>query len=87
MANATEFAERLGSRIDGVVVVLDGTLIPFRTPPAAWRLAFKTRNCSYGVLLSGIVNARKRFVCYVRAGLRGSLGDSRAFKEYDWYER
>jgi len=85
-SNAADFVEQLGSRIAGVVAVLDGTLIPIRTPPAAWRLAFNTRKCFYGVLLLGMVDTRKRFL-WVRTGLRGSLGDSRAFKESEWYDR
>jgi len=64
---AADFLEQLGSRYAGVVAVLDGTLIPIRTPPAAWRLAFYTRKCFYGVLLLGMVDARKRFL-WVRTG-------------------
>jgi len=38
------------------------------------------------VLFLAFFDAHKRFL-WVRAGLRGSLGDSRAFKESAWYER
>jgi len=85
-SSAADFVEQLGSRISGLVAVLDGTLIPIRTPPAAWRLAFKTRKCFYRLLLLGIVDAQKRFL-WVRTGLRGSLGDSRAFEESERYDR
>jgi len=85
-SSAADFVEQLESRISGVVAVLNGTLIPMRTPPAAWRLAFNTRKCFYGLLLLGIVDARKRFL-WVRTGLRGSLGDSRAFEESERYDR
>jgi len=61
-SNAADFVEQLGSRIARVATVLDGTLIPIRTPPAAWRLAFNTRKCFYGVLLLRMVDARKRFL-------------------------
>jgi len=71
--NAADFVEQLGSRMSGVEPVLDGTLIPIRTPPAAWQLAFKTRKCFYEVLLLGMVEARKRFL-WVRTGLRGVGG-------------
>ena len=84
--NAADFVEQLGSHIAGVVAVVDGTLIPIRTPPAAWRLAFNTRKCFYGVLLLGIVDARKRFL-WVQTGSRGSLGDSGACKKSEWYDR
>ena len=85
-SSAADFVEQLGSRISGLVAVLDGTLIPIRTPPAAWRLDFKTRKCFYRLLLLGIVDAQKRFL-WVRTGLRGSLGDSRAFEESERYDR
>ena len=62
VSNAADFVEQLGSRIARVATVLDGTLIPIRTPPAAWRLAFNTRKCFYGVLLLRMVDARKRFL-------------------------
>jgi len=38
------------------------------------------------MLLLGIVDARKRFL-WVRTGLRGSLGDSRAFEESERHDR
>lgn len=76
----------MGCRLAGVVGVIDDSLIRIRTPPAAWRVAYNTRKCFYGVLFLAIFDAHKRFL-WVRAGLRGSLGDSRAFKESVWYER
>jgi len=80
--SAADFVSRLECRIAGVVGVIDGTLIRVQTPPAA----YNTRKCFYVVLLLGIVDARKRFI-WVRSGLQGLLGDSRAFKESAWYER
>ena len=67
--------------------MIDGTLIRVQTPPAAWKAAYPahTSKCIYGVLLLGIVDARKRFI-WIRSRMPGSLGDSQAFKESAWYE-
>jgi len=59
--SAADFVSRLECRIAGVVGVIYGTLIRVQTPPAAWKAAYNTRKCFYGVLLLGIFDARKRF--------------------------
>lgn len=85
-AVAERFESRLGCKIRRVAGVIDGCLIPIRTPPAKYKTAFNTRKCFYGVILIAIVDADKRFMM-TRSGLRVSMADSRAFKESAWYER
>ena len=84
--SAADFSSRLECRIAGVVGVIDETLIRVQTSSAAWKAASNTRNCFEGVLLLGIVDTRERFI-WIRSGLLGSFGDSRAFKESAWYQR
>jgi len=86
LESAEDFASRQECRIAGVVGVIYGTLIRVQTPPADWKTANNTRKCFHGVLLLGFVDARKPCI-WIRSGLPGSLGDSRAFKESAWYER
>lgn len=85
-AVARRFETRLDCRIRKVAGVIDGCLIPIRTPPAKFKAAFNTRKCFHGVILLAIVDADKR-IMMTRSGLRGSMADSRAFKESGWYER
>lgn len=85
-AAASDFVVHFGARIAGVVGVTNGTLIRINSPPAAYKLGFNTRKCFYRVMLLAMVDAQKRFIG-TRSGLRGSLADSRAFKETSWYDR
>lgn len=85
-AVAARFESRLNCKIRRVAGVIDGCLILIRTPPARYKTAFNTRKCFYGVILLAIVDADKRFIM-TRSGVRGSMADSRAFKESAWYER
>jgi len=71
------------SRVFGVIYV---TLIRVQTPPAARKASYSTRKSFQDVLLTGIIDSRKRFI-WIRSGLPSSLGDSRAFKESAGYER
>lgn len=84
-AVAQGFVRNLECRIQRVAGVIDGCLIPTSTPPAKYKAAFNTRRCFYGVNLLAIVDSKKRFL-WTRGGLRGSMSDSRAFRESAWYE-
>lgn len=84
-AVAQGFVRNLECRIQRVAGVIDGCLIPISTPPAKYKAAFNTRKCFYGVNLLAIVDSKKRCL-WNRGGLRGSMSDSRAFRESAWYE-
>lgn len=61
-AVARGFMDRLGCRIRRVAGAIDGCLIPISTPPAIYKADFNIRNCFYGINLSAIVDANKRFL-------------------------
>lgn len=50
------------------------------------KLVYNTRKCCYGVTLLSMCDARKQFT-WCRSGVPGSVTDSRAFKDSEWYRR
>ena len=64
--------------------MVNGALIPIQTPPARLKAAYSSRTCFYALTMLAISDARKKFL-WIRSGLPGSIGDSRAFKERRWY--
>lgn len=84
-AVAQGFIDNLDCRIQKVAGVIDDCLIRISTPPTKHKAAFNTRKCFYGMNLLSIVDSEKRFV-WTRGDLRGSMSDSRGFREIRWYE-
>jgi len=83
---AVDFANLLGCLFRKVTGVIDGTIIPICTPPARMKVSYNCRKCFYALSLLVITDSRKRFL-WTRSGLRGSIGDSRAFKESRLYRQ
>lgn len=83
---AAEFASIHGCPTRGVAGVIDGSLIRISTPPRIVKLVYNTRKCFYGVTLLAMCDAQKRFI-WCRSGVPGSVADSRALKDSEWYRR
>jgi len=77
---AVDFVNLLGCLLRKVTGVIDGFLIPIRTPTARMKVSYSCRKCLYPLYLLAITDSRKRFL-WTHSGLPGSIGDSRAFQE------
>jgi len=83
---AVDFVNLLGCLFRKVTGVIDGTLIPIRTPPARMKVSYNCRTCFYALSLLAITDSRKRFL-WSRLDFPGSIGYCRAFKESRFYRK
>ena len=83
---AVDFVNLLGCLFRKVTGVINGTLIPIRTPPARMIVSYNCRKCFHALSLLAITDSRKRFL-WSRLDFPGSIGYYRAFTKSRFYRQ